>query len=95
MHITVLVKEIKLFGNYELSFLFDIGYHGNTMKILDSFYKILVESNVSDYLLKKYKCFENSCDLYQNILCYLQYGYYKGFIWKRKREYYVGYSISK
>ena len=44
-----------------------------------SFKNLMTEVDVVDYLLSKYKFFENSYDLYQDILYHLQHRDYKGF----------------
>ena len=51
------------------------------------FKNLMTEADVVDYLLNKDKFFENSYDLYQNILYHLQHRDYNGFIKTINMEY--------
>lgn len=70
-------NKFKRYWRLILKSRFDL--NTSTWKKFRCFKNIMTETDVVDYLLNKDKFFENSYDLYQDILYYLQHRDYNGF----------------
>ena len=70
-------NKFKNYWRFVLKSRFDLNV--GTWKKFKCFKNLMTEIDVVDYLLNKDKFFENSYDLYQDILYYLQHREYDGF----------------